>query len=44
MEVAHFPLATNENYTDKDGMSTEKTEWHRVVVWNKQAEVIKKLC
>jgi len=40
--VAHFPLATSERYKDKNGEEVDKTEWHRVTVWNKQAEVIKK--
>jgi single-strand DNA-binding protein len=42
MSVANFSLATNENYTDKDGKPVEKTEWHHIVVWNKQAEVVQK--
>ncbi len=41
-EVAQFSLATDETYTDKDGKSTQKTEWHRIVIWNKQAQVVKK--
>ena len=40
--VAHFSLATNESYTDKDGKTVEKTEWHRIVAWYKQAEFIQK--
>ena len=36
--VANFTLATNERWNDKDGNSQERTEWHRVVVWGKQAE------
>lgn len=36
--VANFTLATNESWTDKAGQKQEKTEWHRVVVWGKQAE------
>lgn len=37
--VASFSLATNESYKDKEGNQQEKTEWHRLVVWNKQAEI-----
>lgn len=37
--VATLSLATNESYKDKDGNQQEKTEWHRLVVWNKQAEI-----
>ena len=37
--VASFSLATNESYKDKEGNQQDKTEWHRLVVWNKQAEI-----
>ena len=37
--VCNFTLATNEQWTDKAGAKQERTEWHRVVVWGKQAEV-----
>lgn len=37
--VANFSLATSDNWTDKDGNRQEKTEWHRVVVWGKIAEI-----
>ena len=36
--VANFTLATNERWRDKDGQNQERTEWHRIVVWGKQAE------
>jgi single-strand DNA-binding protein len=36
--VANFSLATDESYTGKDGQKVQKTEWHKVVVWGKQAE------
>ena len=36
--VASMTVATDESYTSKDGQKVEKTEWHRVVVWGKQAE------
>ena len=39
--VANFTLATNEVWTDKAGQRQEKTEWHRVVVWGKQAEIVR---
>lgn len=35
--VAEMRIATNETWT-KDGQKQEKTEWHRVVVWDKTAE------
>jgi len=40
--VAHFPLATHEEFTDKDGKEIKRTEWHKIVVWNKRAEVVRK--
>src|SRR5579884_4276240 len=36
--VARFPLATSEVWTDQEGQRQERTEWHNVVVWGKQAE------
>lgn len=37
--VATFSVATNENWTDKDGNAQERTEWHRIVCWRKLAEI-----
>ena len=36
--VARFSLATGEVWTDADGNRQERTEWHNIVVWGKQAE------
>ncbi len=36
--VARFSLATSETYIDKNGERQTTTEWHRVVIWGKQAE------
>ncbi len=36
--LAKFPVATSERWTDQDGNKQERTEWHNVVVWGKQAE------
>lgn len=36
--VANFSIATDEAYTGRDGQKVEKTEWHRIVAWGKQAE------
>ena len=37
--VANFTIATSSNWTGKDGQKQERTEWHRIVVWGKQAEI-----
>lgn len=36
--VANMRLATSEQWSDRDGNRQERTEWHTVVVWGKQAE------
>jgi single-strand DNA-binding protein len=36
--VANFSLATSDTWKDKNGEKQERTEWHRIVVWGKQAE------
>src|ERR1700751_1018150 len=36
--VATLNLATTEVWNDKQGARQEKTEWHRIVLWGKQAE------
>jgi len=36
--VSNFNIATTERWTGKDGNPGEKTEWHRIVVFGKQAE------
>jgi single-strand DNA-binding protein len=36
--VATLNMATTEVWTDRNGQRQEKTEWHRVVLWGKQAE------
>jgi len=37
--VCSFSLATTEKWSDKDGNKVEKTEWHKIKVWRKQAEI-----
>ena len=37
--VARLSLATSESWTGKDGQKQERTEWHRVVVWGKLADI-----
>jgi single-strand DNA-binding protein len=36
--MARFTVATTERWTDAQGQRQEKTEWHNIVVWGKQAE------
>jgi single-strand DNA-binding protein len=37
--VCNFTLATDETYKDRAGERQKRTEWHRIVVWAKQAEI-----
>jgi single-strand DNA-binding protein len=37
--VCNFSLATDETYRDRNGERQKRTEWHKVVVWAKQAEI-----
>lgn len=36
--VAKFSLATTDSWTDQESGRQERTEWHNIVVWGKQAE------
>jgi single-strand DNA-binding protein len=38
--VAKFSLATTEKWTDKSGSPQERTEWHNIDLWGKQAETL----
>ena len=41
--VCKFPVATSEKWNDKaTGQQKEKTEWHNIVAWGKQAETLEK--
>ena len=37
--VASFSLATNERYKDKEGNWQDRTEWHKIVAWQRLAEI-----
>jgi single-strand DNA-binding protein len=39
--IANFSLATNESWTDRSGQKQERTEWHRVEVFGKPAQVVR---
>ena len=39
--VARFDMATSDRWSDpQSGERRERTEWHRIVVWGKQAEIV----
>ena len=37
--VAKLAIATNERFKDKAGEWQDRTEWHNVVLWQRQAEI-----
>lgn len=37
--VANLSVATSRSWTGRDGNPQEKTEWHRIVAWDKLAEI-----
>ncbi len=37
--VANFTMATTKNWTNKQGEKQQRTEWHRIVAWNKLGEI-----
>ncbi|MFQ5890799.1 MAG: single-stranded DNA-binding protein [Gemmatimonadota bacterium] len=37
--VATLSVATSRQWTDRNGQQQEKTEWHRVVAWDRLAEI-----
>ena len=42
--VVNLSLATDRQYTDKSGQKTKETEWHSVVLFGRQAEVVEQYC
>jgi single-strand DNA-binding protein len=42
--IANFSLATSEQWTDKSGQKQERTEWHKVEVFGKTAQVVRDYC
>lgn len=42
-KVAQLRVATNERYKDASGEMKEDVQWHRVVAWGKQAELVAQL-
>lgn len=37
--VCNFSMATDESFKDKSGARQNRTEWHKIVLWGKQAEI-----
>lgn len=37
--VCNFNVATSESWAGQDGQRKERTEWHRIVVWGRLAEL-----
>jgi single-strand DNA-binding protein len=40
--VAQFSVATSRRWNDKSGQPQEKTEWHRIVAWEKLVDIVEK--
>lgn len=38
-KVAHFTLATNDDYKNGDGQKVSETTWHNIVAWNGLADI-----
>ena len=38
-KVANFSIATDETYKNREGEKVKSTEWHRIVLWDKLAEI-----
>lgn len=39
LSKVNFTVATNESFKDSGGNLQERTEWHRIIVWGKLAEI-----
>ncbi len=39
VKKANISLATTETFTNKEGNKEQRTEWHRVVLWRRLAEI-----
>jgi single-strand DNA-binding protein len=38
-QVCNFTLATDETFKDRAGERQKRTEWHRIVIWGRLAEI-----
>jgi single-strand DNA-binding protein len=39
IKMAKFTVATNRNWTNKEGEKFEETDFHKVIAWRKLAEI-----
>ncbi len=39
MPVTTFSLATNRQWTDREGNAQEETDWHNIVAWDRLAQI-----
>ena len=42
LTVANLSVGTTKKWTDKNGNQQQRTEWHKVQLWNKLAEIAQK--
>jgi single-strand DNA-binding protein len=42
-KVAHFTIATKDDFKNNDGEKISGTTWHNIVAWNGTAELAEKL-
>lgn len=40
--VAQFSVATSRRWNDKSGQQQEKTEWHRIVAWERLVDILER--
>jgi single-strand DNA-binding protein len=41
-KLAKIRIATNETYKNQEGKKVENVQWHNVIAWGKQAELLEK--
>lgn len=39
MQVTTFSLATNRQWTDREGNAQEEADWHNIVAWDRLAQI-----
>lgn len=42
--VLKISLATTDFYRDASGERKSSTEWHQIIVWDKLAEIVERMC